>query len=269
MASAAGDRPVYSISAVARMVGIPVATLRTWEDRYGQVVPARNANGHRLYSRRQVEQLRFIRTQMGEGATVADAHRLLAERNEMGQSLATPPVRPAPRLLIQLAEPDVYAAELQEFFLKTEGFDVEVTPTDCVAREAFTAARPAVAVAGGGGDRGGVGGRGHGRADRRGRGRVPPQAARSAPARVHGPGPAPVQRHARRAGALMNDGRLRSGHRPLDEVLGGGLPDNGITVIMGLPGTGKTILAEHYTFHNATPDRPAVYFSTLSEPLEK
>ncbi|SRR5581483_11415085 len=146
MASAAGDRPVYSISAVARMVGIPVATLRTWEDRYGQVVPARNANGHRLYSRRQVEQLRFIRTQMGEGATVADAHRLLAERDEMGQSLATPPVRPAPRLLIQLAEPDVYAAELQEFFLKTEGFDVEVTPTDCVAREAFTAARPAVVV---------------------------------------------------------------------------------------------------------------------------
>jgi len=67
----------------------------------------------------------------------------------------------------------------------------------------------------------------------------------------------------------MEGGRLRSGHAPLDEVLGGGLPDNGITVIMGLPGTGKTILAEHYTFHNATPDRPAVYFSTLSEPLEK
>ncbi len=67
----------------------------------------------------------------------------------------------------------------------------------------------------------------------------------------------------------MDSERLRSGHQPLDEILGGGLPGNGITVIMGLPGTGKTILAEQYTFHNARPDRPAVYFSTLSEPLEK
>jgi circadian clock protein KaiC len=67
----------------------------------------------------------------------------------------------------------------------------------------------------------------------------------------------------------MSGGRLCSGHQPLDEVLGGGLPGNGISVIMGLPGTGKTIIAQQYTFHNARPDRPAVYFSTLSEPLEK
>lgn len=67
----------------------------------------------------------------------------------------------------------------------------------------------------------------------------------------------------------MNGDRLRSGHPPLDEVLGGGLPGNGISVLMGLPGTGKTIIAQQYTFHNARPDRPAVYFSTLSEPLEK
>src|SRR5437667_12710190 len=103
-APAAGERPVYSISAVARMLDIPVATLRTWEDGYGQVVPARNASGHRLYSRRQVEQLRFARAQMSEGASVADAHRLLAERAETGEPLSTVPARPAPRLLIQLAE---------------------------------------------------------------------------------------------------------------------------------------------------------------------
>jgi circadian clock protein KaiC len=67
----------------------------------------------------------------------------------------------------------------------------------------------------------------------------------------------------------MTGDRLRSGHQPLDEVLSGGLPGNGISVIMGLPGSGKTIIAQQYTFHNATQDRPAVYFSTLSEPLEK
>lgn len=146
MASATGDRAVYSISAVARMVGVPVATIRTWEDRYGQVVPARNASGHRLYSRNQVEQLRFIRAQMAENATAADAHRLLAERAETGQGLSTAPPWPAPRMLIQLAESDVYAAEFAEFFLKTEGFEVEVTLTGSAAREAFAAVRPAVVI---------------------------------------------------------------------------------------------------------------------------
>jgi circadian clock protein KaiC len=67
----------------------------------------------------------------------------------------------------------------------------------------------------------------------------------------------------------MDDGRLRSGHAALDEVLGGGLPGLGISLIMGLPGSGKTIIAQQYAFHNADPERPVVYFSTVSEPLEK
>jgi circadian clock protein KaiC len=63
--------------------------------------------------------------------------------------------------------------------------------------------------------------------------------------------------------------RLLSGHEPLDMVLGGGLPANAISLIMGLPGTGKTIIAQQYVFQNARPERPALYFSTVSEPLEK
>ena len=66
----------------------------------------------------------------------------------------------------------------------------------------------------------------------------------------------------------MSD-RLLSGHEPLDAVLGGGLPANAISIIMGLPGTGKTIIAQQYVFQNGRPDRPVVYFSTVSEPLEK
>ena len=65
------------------------------------------------------------------------------------------------------------------------------------------------------------------------------------------------------------DDRLPSGHAPLDEILGGGLPANAISLIMGRPGTGKTILAQQYAFRNGRPERPAIYFSTVSEPLEK
>jgi circadian clock protein KaiC len=55
----------------------------------------------------------------------------------------------------------------------------------------------------------------------------------------------------------------------LDDVLGGGIPPDAITLIAGEPGTGKTILAHHFVFHNATPARPVLYCSTVSEPLDK
>ena len=63
--------------------------------------------------------------------------------------------------------------------------------------------------------------------------------------------------------------RLSSGHRRLDQVLGGGLPSNSINLVIGAPGTGKTILTQQYAFHNATAERPALYLSTVSEPFDK
>jgi len=63
--------------------------------------------------------------------------------------------------------------------------------------------------------------------------------------------------------------RIATGCVGLDEILYGGIPTNTITVLMGAPGTGKTILAEGLAFANATEERPALYLTTLSEPLEK
>ena len=140
-----GSRPIYSISAVARMVGVPVATLRTWEERYALVVPERSASGHRLFSRDHVEQLQTVRMRMAEGMSAADAHRLLAERLGTGLPVAAPDGHP-PRLLILLAEQDLYAAELQEYFLKTEGFEVEVALGDEAARRSFLDNPPSLAV---------------------------------------------------------------------------------------------------------------------------
>ena len=137
------DRALYSISAVGNMVGLPVATLRTWEDRYALVVPDRNPSGHRLYSRDQVEQLRFIKTRMALGLSAADAHRLLAE--QLGDGLPTAQAGQA-RLLILLVEPDPYAAEYQEYFLKTEGFEVEMAFDEEAARRSFEEKSPSLAV---------------------------------------------------------------------------------------------------------------------------
>jgi circadian clock protein KaiC len=63
--------------------------------------------------------------------------------------------------------------------------------------------------------------------------------------------------------------RLKSGDEGLDRILGGGLPFNGINLITGLPGSGKTLLCQQLIFAAATVERPAIYFSTVSEPFEK
>jgi circadian clock protein KaiC len=64
-------------------------------------------------------------------------------------------------------------------------------------------------------------------------------------------------------------GRVASGNPRLDAILGGGFPAHGINLVVGPPGSGKTVLAQQYVFHNATPQRPALYLTTVSEPLEK
>jgi circadian clock protein KaiC len=63
--------------------------------------------------------------------------------------------------------------------------------------------------------------------------------------------------------------RVSSGDAGLDLILGGGLPVDGINLITGLPGSGKTLLCQQFSFAGATVERPAVYLSTVSEPFEK
>jgi DNA-binding transcriptional MerR regulator len=140
-----GSRPIYSISAVARMVGVPVGTLRSWEERYALVVPDRNASGHRLFSRSQVEQLQFVKVRTAEGMSAADAHRLLADQMGAGLPVVAPGGQPT-RLLILLAEHDPYAAALQEYFLTTEGFEVEAVLGDEAARRSFLENSPSLVV---------------------------------------------------------------------------------------------------------------------------
>ena len=67
----------------------------------------------------------------------------------------------------------------------------------------------------------------------------------------------------------MSSVRLSSGQARIDAVLGGGLPANAINLVIGAPGSGKTILSQQYVFHNATAERPALYLSTVSEPFDK
>ena len=140
------SRPIYSIGAVGQMLGIPPATLRTWEERYGLPVPERSPGGHRVYSRDEVEQLRFVKAQLDQGISPADAHRLLAERAAAGSWSFGAPERTETRLLILLAERDPYAAELSEYFPRTEGYEVSAALDAAEAARRFDELTPSMTV---------------------------------------------------------------------------------------------------------------------------
>ncbi len=63
--------------------------------------------------------------------------------------------------------------------------------------------------------------------------------------------------------------RIPTGVRGLDEILGGGLPEFSFNIIAGAPGGGKTTLAHQIMFANATPERPALFFTVMGEPAIK
>ena len=63
--------------------------------------------------------------------------------------------------------------------------------------------------------------------------------------------------------------QLPTGVPGLDEIMGGGLPEFSFNIIAGAPGCGKTTMAHQFVFANATPERPALYFTILGEPAIK
>jgi DNA-binding transcriptional MerR regulator len=143
----ADDKAIYSIGAVARMLDIPTSTLRAWEERYSVIAPVRSHGSQRLYSRVQVEQLRFIKSRMESGASAADAHRLLAQDLAIGQVPANPAdTGSEPRPLVLLAERDEYAAKLAEYFLRTEGYSVAVALDATQAKLHFDERSPDVVI---------------------------------------------------------------------------------------------------------------------------
>ena len=125
------DQPVYSIGAVAKMLDIAPATLRAWEERYSVVTPQRSEGSQRLYSRADVERLRYVKSQLDAGMSPADAHRLLAEelRERHLPTARRDPTSTREKPVIMIAERDPYAAQLTEYFLRTEGWEV-VTALD-------------------------------------------------------------------------------------------------------------------------------------------
>ncbi len=67
----------YRIQVAAELSGIPAATLRAWERRYGVPIPRRTSSAYRLYSAEDVALVRRMRELVESGIAPADAARTL------------------------------------------------------------------------------------------------------------------------------------------------------------------------------------------------
>src|SRR5688572_24436423 len=95
--------PIYNLKAVVQETGLKPDTLRAWERRYGMPEPDRTQGGHRLYSQRDIEVLKWLISRQGEGMTISRAVDLWQRLNQDGHD---------PLQMPEYTVPDVHPASL-------------------------------------------------------------------------------------------------------------------------------------------------------------
>jgi DNA-binding transcriptional MerR regulator/methylmalonyl-CoA mutase cobalamin-binding subunit len=88
----------FNLGAILQETGIKADTLRAWERRYGLPQPQRSAGGHRLYSRRDIEIVKWLMARQEERLSISQAVKLWKNLVSEGQD---------PLRMPQYAEHDV------------------------------------------------------------------------------------------------------------------------------------------------------------------
>ena len=90
--------PAFNLKVVLKETGIRPDTLRAWERRYGLPKPQRSAGGHRLYSQRDIETIKWLMARQEEGLSIARAIELfrsqIAQGNDPLEQIEPPPSQP-------------------------------------------------------------------------------------------------------------------------------------------------------------------------------
>jgi methanogenic corrinoid protein MtbC1 len=76
--------PAFNLKVVLKETGIAADTLRAWERRYGLPMPQRSAGGHRLYSQRDIETIKWLMRRQEEGLSISRAVDLWNEQIASG-----------------------------------------------------------------------------------------------------------------------------------------------------------------------------------------
>lgn len=79
----------YNLKAVVQETGLKPVTIRAWERRYGLPKPERTAGGHRLYSQRDMDILKWLIARQQEGVSISRAVAMWQSLEAEGQNPLT------------------------------------------------------------------------------------------------------------------------------------------------------------------------------------
>ncbi len=124
--------PTFNLKAVIKETGVAADTLRAWERRYGLPVPERTPGGHRLYSQRDIETIKWLLKKQHEGLSISRAV-------DMWNELTASGVDPLPAPVTQMvAIPSVNLNSVREAWLAAcMAFDE--TAAEQILNQAFAA----------------------------------------------------------------------------------------------------------------------------------
>lgn len=83
---------MYSMKRASELLGIPVVTIRAWENRYGIISPGRSNGGHRLLSDEDLARLGFLKEQIDKnGLKISEAVEKLKQSDSVPAAHAASP----------------------------------------------------------------------------------------------------------------------------------------------------------------------------------
>ncbi|MDZ4731667.1 MAG: MerR family transcriptional regulator [Xanthomonadales bacterium] len=77
-APGAGEK-LYTIGTVSNLTGVAPVTLRAWERRYALIQPVRKESGHRLYTRKNIDQINRIMALTSQGMRISQIDAQMLE----------------------------------------------------------------------------------------------------------------------------------------------------------------------------------------------
>ena len=92
------DKPIFNLKAVLMETDLKPDTLRAWERRYGLPQPKRTPGGHRIYSQRDVDIVKWLLARRAEGMRISQAadlwHSAIREgRDPLRETASTSPTQ--------------------------------------------------------------------------------------------------------------------------------------------------------------------------------
>jgi DNA-binding transcriptional MerR regulator len=110
------EGPFFNLKAVVQQTGLKPDTLRAWERRYGLPSPERSSGGHRLYSQREIDTVKWLMARQREGLSISRAVELWKQIEADGRdplesplptataAAPTIPTRPVGNALVSMRE---------------------------------------------------------------------------------------------------------------------------------------------------------------------